>query len=103
VPAEATAFPHRRRRLIVNVAAVYGSAKEDAVHGAWADEAVAALRRGADAAYVNFLGDEGTDRVRSAYPADTWDRLAAVKRSYDPENVFRLNQNVPPAEVRRAA
>ena len=52
---------------------------------------------GSDGAYVGFLGDEGEARVRAAYPGATWDRLAAVKRRYDPENVFRLNQNVPPA------
>ena len=103
VPAEATAFAHRNRRLTVNVAAVYSSPEEDAAHGAWADDAVAALRRGEDGAYVNFLGDEGAARVRAAYPGATWDRLAEVKRRYDPENVFRLNQNVPPAEGDRAA
>jgi FAD/FMN-containing dehydrogenase len=96
VPAEATAFAHRQRRLLINVAAVYGSPEEDPVHRAWAEDAAAALRRGDDGAYVNFLGDEGEERVRAAYPGTTWDRLADVKRRYDPENVFRLNQNVPP-------
>jgi FAD/FMN-containing dehydrogenase len=97
VPSEATAFPHRQRRLMVNVAAVYGSPEEDSLHRAWADDAAAALRRGVDAAYVNFLGDEGAERVEAAYPGATWTRLAEVKRRYDPDNVFRLNQNVPPA------
>jgi FAD/FMN-containing dehydrogenase len=46
---------------------------------------------------VNFLADEGTARVRAAYPGATWDRLAAIKARYDPTNLFRLNQNVPPA------
>jgi FAD/FMN-containing dehydrogenase len=100
VPAEATAFAHRQRRMMINVAAVYGSPAEDGVHRRWAEDAAAALRQGADAAYVNFLGDEGAERVRAAYPGPTWDRLADVKRRYDPENVFRRNQNVPPAEPR---
>jgi FAD/FMN-containing dehydrogenase len=100
VPTEATAFAHRQRRLMVNVAAVYASPDEDSVHRAWAEDAAAALRRGEDAAYVNFLGDEGADRVRAAYPGVTWDRLSEVKHRYDPENVFRLNQNVPRAELR---
>ncbi|HET8750934.1 MAG TPA: FAD-binding oxidoreductase [Gaiellaceae bacterium] len=100
VPAEATAYAHRHRRLMLNVAAVYGSPAEDSVHRAWAEEAASALRQGEDAGYVNFLGDEGAERVRAAYPGSTWDRLAEVKRGYDPENVFRLNQNVPPAEGR---
>jgi FAD/FMN-containing dehydrogenase len=96
VPTEATAFAHRRRRLMVNVAAVYASPEEDAVHARWADDAAAALRRGDDGAYVNFLGDEGAERVRAAYPGATWARLAETKRRFDPDNLFRLNQNVPP-------
>jgi len=96
VPSEATAYAHRQRRMIVNVAAVYASPDEDPVHRAWVDETAAALRRGEDGAYVNFLGDEGADRVRAAYPGPTWDRLVEVKRRYDPENVFRMNQNVLP-------
>jgi FAD/FMN-containing dehydrogenase len=100
VPSEATAFAHRQRRLMLNVAAIYGSAEEDPVHRAWAGDAAAALRQGADGAYVNFLEDEGAERVRASYPGSTWDRLAEVKGRYDPENVFRLNQNVPPAQPR---
>jgi FAD/FMN-containing dehydrogenase len=45
--------------------------------------------------YVNNLGDEGDERVRAAY-GDNYPRLAALKRKYDPTNIFRLNQNVPP-------
>ena len=45
---------------------------------------------------IYFLGDEGPERVRAAYPGATWDRLAAVKAAYDPANVFRRNQNVAP-------
>ena len=45
----------------------------------------------------NFLGDEGEARVRDAYPGATWDRLRAIKARYDPTNLFRLNQNIPPA------
>jgi FAD/FMN-containing dehydrogenase len=46
--------------------------------------------------YVNFLGDEGHDRVRAAYGAAKYERLRALKRAYDPTNFFRLNQNVAP-------
>jgi FAD/FMN-containing dehydrogenase len=46
--------------------------------------------------YVNFLSNEGRGRVREAYPGRTWDRLVEVKRRYDPDNLFRLNQNIPP-------
>ncbi len=47
--------------------------------------------------YVNFLNEEGEDRVRAAYPRGTFERLAQLKQRYDPDNFFRLNQNVPPS------
>ena len=47
--------------------------------------------------YVNFLMEEGQERRRQAYGAEKYDRLQALKRTYDPDNVFRLNQNIPPA------
>jgi FAD/FMN-containing dehydrogenase len=97
VPAEATAFAHRDRRIMVNVAALYERPEEAAVHDAWVADGAAALRQGIGGAYVNFLGDEGEARVREAYPGSTWDRLAAIKARYDPTNLFRLNQNIPPA------
>ena len=56
-----------------------------------------ALNHGDVERYVNSLGDEGAARVRVAYPGSTWDRLAAIKARYDPTNLFRLNQNIPPA------
>jgi len=46
--------------------------------------------------YVNFLGQEGDDRVRAAYGGDTYGRLVKLKNTYDPTNLFRINQNVPP-------
>ena len=100
VPAEATAFAHRTSRIMVNVAAVYATVEEAPVHEAWVAEAAAALRQGDPGAYVNFLGDEGEERIRAAYPGGTWDRLVAVKRRYDPANLFRLNQNIPPTPQR---
>ena len=99
VPSDSTAFAHRRRRLLLNIAAGYAAPEEDPVHRAWAEAAAAAIRQGEDSAYVNFLGDEGAERVRAAYPGSTWERLVDVKRRYDPENVFRLNQNVAPGRL----
>jgi hypothetical protein len=46
--------------------------------------------------YVNFMMDEGEERVRQAYGPAKFDRLKGLKRRYDPDNVFRLNQNIPP-------
>jgi FAD/FMN-containing dehydrogenase len=96
VPAEATAYAHRARRIMVNVAALYERPEEKAEHEAWVAAFAESLRQGAPAAYVNFLGDEGEARVREAYPRRTWERLVEVKRRYDPTNLFRLNQNIPP-------
>ena len=97
VPADATAFAHRQSKIMVNVAALYERPDEVAVHGPWVEAFAAALRQGDDGAYVNFLGDEGEARIRAAYPGSTWDRLRQIKARYDPTNLFRLNQNIPPA------
>jgi FAD/FMN-containing dehydrogenase len=97
VPAEATAFAHRKSRILVNVAAMYEHLEERAEREAWVDGFAADLRQGDAGAYAGFLGDEGEERVRAAYPGATWERLAAIKARYDPDNVFRLNQNIPPA------
>ena len=97
VPADATAFAHRDRRIMATVVAMYARPEERAVHEAWAAALADALRDGEDGAYAGFLGDEGAARVRAAYPGGHWDRLGAIKADYDPDNVFRLNQNIPPA------
>lgn len=103
VPADATAFAHRSSRIMANVAAFYEGPEDRAVRQAWVADLAAALRQSDPGAYVGFLGDEGEDRVRRAYPGPTWDRLAAIKARYDPANLFRLNQNVPPAPAKRGA
>jgi FAD/FMN-containing dehydrogenase len=95
VPAQATAFAHRASRIMVNLAAFYDGPTDRAVCEGWVAEFAAALQQGDTGAYVGFLGDEGHARVRQAYPGSTWDRLAAIKRRYDPANLFRLNQNIP--------
>jgi FAD/FMN-containing dehydrogenase len=97
VAPDATAFAHRRSPIMVNVAALYQQPEERLVHEAWVNGLSKQLEQGDAGAYVGFLADEGEERVRAAYPGGTWDRLAAVKRTYDPGNLFRLNQNVAPA------
>jgi FAD/FMN-containing dehydrogenase len=96
VPADATAFAHRKRRIMANVAALYERPDEAAQHEAWVTNFAAALRQGDSGAYVGFLGNDGQARIHEAYPSSTWNRLVAIKRRYDPTNLFRLNQNIPP-------
>jgi hypothetical protein len=97
VPADATAFAHRNSRLMTNVSAVFMDPEAREKYEAWTGEFAAALKQNDDGAYVNFLGGDDPEGVRAAYPGATWERLAAVKSKYDPENFFRLNQNIPPA------
>jgi FAD/FMN-containing dehydrogenase len=97
VPADATAFVHRQRRIMANVAVLYEHPDEAALHEAWVTNFAAALRQGDSGAYVGFLSNDGQARIREAYPGSTWDRLVAIKRRYDPTNLFRLNQNISPA------
>ena len=97
VPADATAFAHRRNAVMVNVAAFYEGPEDRPAKEAWVDSLTAALRDEVDAVYVNFLGNEGPERLRAAYPGATWDRLAAVKARYDPDNLFTSNHNMTPA------
>jgi FAD/FMN-containing dehydrogenase len=98
VPKDATAYAHRDSRIMVNVAAMFQNPEERPKHAAWVDGLADELRQEDDGAYVGFLADEGEERVRAAYPGPTWDRLREIKRRYDPDNVFRLNQNIPPAD-----
>jgi FAD/FMN-containing dehydrogenase len=97
VPNDTTAFAHRDRGLFVNVAAMYMDAAEADTHDAWVDELSDALGRDGAGGYVGFLGDEDEATIRSAYPGATWDRLRQIKRHYDPDNLFRVNHNIPPA------
>jgi FAD/FMN-containing dehydrogenase len=93
VPADATAFAHRDRKLLANVAALYEGPDQKEEHEAWVADLSADIG-GAPGAYAGFLGEDGTKRIREAYPGSTWDRLVEVKRRYDADNLFRWNHNV---------
>jgi FAD/FMN-containing dehydrogenase len=96
VPRDASAFGHRDAPLVLEILAKWETPGAGAQHIAWADEFWRAMQPfSSGGVYVNFLGDE--PRVRDAYPSETFARLQAVKRRYDPDNVFRVNHNVPPA------
>ena len=97
VPVAATAFAHRGRRVMVTFGAAYQESGQAAEHESWVADSLAAMRPAAHGVHVSFLGDEGAERVREAYPEPTYTRLAAVKQRYDPTNLFSWNQNIAPA------
>jgi FAD/FMN-containing dehydrogenase len=101
VPTDATAFAHRQSR-IMSVFLAIGGLDTVERNEEWVNHCLRTSGQGVDGAYVNFVADEGADRLQDAYPAATWARLQQVKRRYDPRNVFRLNQNIPPAELNAA-
>ena len=98
VPADATAFRFREAAAMLTVAGIWPDpADPGEQHRAWCRDQWEALRPwSAGGGYVNHLGDEGRGRIHEAYGDDTWRRLVALKRRWDPGNVFAGNQNIPP-------
>jgi FAD/FMN-containing dehydrogenase len=98
VGEDETAFSQRHAAHNVNINAVWTEDDpEGERHVAWAREFFSALQpQAGEHVYLNFLGDEGADRVRQAYGERQYERLAGLKRTYDPTNFFRLNQNIEP-------
>ena len=96
VADDATAYAHRTRKIMGNVAVLVERAEERAKHDGWVDAFARDIQRGPIGAYVNFLTDQTGASIRTAYPGATYDRLAAIKARYDPTNLFRLNQNIRP-------
>jgi FAD/FMN-containing dehydrogenase len=97
VGASATAFGDRSAPFLLNIIASTFTADGYADAVGWAQGLHGAMDPAlTGGTYVNFISAEGPDRVRDAYSADTYERLRALKREYDPGNLFRLNQNVRP-------
>jgi FAD/FMN-containing dehydrogenase len=99
VPNDATAFAYRGSKLMITVAAVVERIEDLPAQEPWVIELADELRGGSERVYVNFLGDEGEEAVRAAYPGATWERLREIKGRYDPANLFRLNQNILPKDA----
>jgi FAD/FMN-containing dehydrogenase len=94
---EGSAFEDRRAGHAVNIDAVWSDPDRAPACMAWTRNFWAAIRpHSTGRVYVNFLGEEGEDRVRAAYGDAKYERLRALKRTYDPTNLFRLNQNIRP-------
>ncbi len=97
VDHDETAYVHRAAPLLLNINAMWIDPEESDQHIRWARDFWAAMQPfSAGGVYVNFLSNEGEERVRVAYDPRTYERLVALKKKYDPTNFFRLNQNIKP-------
>jgi FAD/FMN-containing dehydrogenase len=99
--AEETAFAHRERPYCFLCLGMCADPAEVEACVRWARRFWEAMEPFASGVYVNYLGteaDEGAERVRAAYGAEQYERLAALKARHDPSNLFRVNQNIKPAE-----
>ncbi len=97
VADDASAFGHRAAPFTLNIVGTWEEPAADDANLMWVRDFWSAIEPATAGVYVNFLGEEGDERVRAAYPAAVHARLAALKARYDPGNVFHLNQNVRPS------
>jgi FAD/FMN-containing dehydrogenase len=91
-----TAFNGRSTGFTYNIGGCTETGAGFAEEREWVRDFWSALRPWHEGVYVNFLGDEGAERVRQSYGSNKYERLQAVKRKYDPDNFFKINQNIPP-------
>lgn len=101
VDEDATAFGGRDAKYLLNIRGTWTDADEDARHIGWVRDFWSAMERVARGGhYANFLGHEeareAQAQARASYPPATWERLVALKSTWDPQNLFRLNRNIPP-------
>jgi FAD/FMN-containing dehydrogenase len=93
-----TPMTNRDAAWVFHPFAVWEQADDDEANIVWARASIADMRQFATGGiYLNFIGNEGTDRVRAAYGDNNYQRLSAIKAHYDPDNVFHRNQNIKPA------
>lgn len=95
IPIADTAFAHRDKQYLFLINTNWNDPADDKVNIDWTRDLFAEVSPfGRGSAYVNYLSNEGADRVRAAYSEETYARLATVKRQVDPENLFNHNQNI---------
>jgi FAD/FMN-containing dehydrogenase len=96
-PGGATAYAHRDAPFVLNIVGLWMDPAQTEASQQWVRSFWQAIRPfGTGGGYLNFLGDEGEERVRGAYGETTYARLVELKRRYDPTNLFQLNQNIRP-------
>lgn len=92
----ATAFGHRDANFSMVILAASDKPVDDDANRKWVRDYSDAVSPYSEVGgYVNFMDDDDTDRIRSNY-GDNYDRLLDIKRKYDPDNIFRINQNIAP-------
>jgi len=97
VRADATAFAYRDARFAVNVAGMWPDPKDNQKNIKWVKDYYAALEpHSSRGGYVNFMADDDPGRVKESYKGN-YDRLVSIKKKYDPENLFHINQNIKPS------
>jgi FAD/FMN-containing dehydrogenase len=100
VGEDGMAFSHRDALCVLNIVTKWENSQESEKHITWTRDFEAAMRPySTGGVYVNFLGEEGEDRVRAAYSPAKYARLVSLKNRYDPENFFRMNQNIKPSKA----
>ena len=94
----ATAFGYRHARFNISPLAVWTNPSMDDAQIGWAKTARDRLQTLSRGGYLNYASDDAAETVEGAFGNEAWERLRSVKRSWDLDNVFRFNHNVPPAE-----
>ena len=97
IAAESTAFAHRSTPFVLNIHTRWRNQTDDESCIAWARGFHKATEPFSQGVYVNFLSEEGEERVKDAYTESVWKRLVQLKDKYDPTNMFSLNQNIKPS------
>ena len=92
-----TAFAHRKTPFVLNIHTRWRNSTDDEKCLTWAKAFHNETQDFAKGVYVNFLSQEGEDRIKEAYTPDVWERLVVVKNTWDPENRFHVNQNIKPS------
>ena len=96
VPEHETAFAHRKTPFVLNIHTRWRKASDDDRCLAWASDFHSSTQEYAQGVYVNFISDMEEYRAKEAYTPEVWNRLVEVKNKWDPNNLFRMNQNIKP-------
>ena len=100
IPDDRTALAQRQAPFNLHILSMWGDPADDAANISWARQFSAQMKPYTTGrVYLNFIGEEGEDRIRSAFGPRAYARLQAIKDRYDPDNLFRLNQNIRPGRA----